>query len=310
VASLLLCLFTGTRTEGVHTVTRLTRAGLDAGHEVNVFLGGDGTAHADTLQPLRSAGARVVSCSADAAVRGWDRPGTPGRGSFVDLGTMASEADAMLSIGCTASLDGRVVCRHGPAEERGWLALRTATALTLTGRSVRVVLDGAGSGWAMPLDVRAWMNGDPGADLDGLVGDAGAVVSVGAATLATHGIDATLVRDSVQVVDDAWQAAAAPPESAPRNMLHVVTGEITDALAVHAIAADAHEGVVVHTLGMHDGVYATTVLASSLGDEGLTLVRVAADDCRRRGLSVPAGRGDEYPAIVDAILAAGGTFVW
>jgi hypothetical protein len=308
VASLLICLFTGTRTEGVHTVTQLARAALDAGHGVGVFLGGDGTAHGDTLQPLRAAGARVVSCSADAAARAWDRPGTPGRGSFVDLGTMASEADAMLSIGCTASLDGRVVVRDGPAVESGWLALRTATALTLTGRSVHVVLDGPGAGWAMPVDVRAWMNGDPGADLDGLVGDAGATVSVGASTLATHGIDATLVRDAVRVVDDAWQSSASG--SAPERTLHVVTGEITDALTVHAIATDAHDGVAVQTLGMHDGVYEASVLANSLGDQGLAQVRVAADDCRRRGLAIPAGRGDEYPAIVDAILAAGATFVW
>src|SRR5258708_22301004 len=193
MASLLLCLFSGPRSEGVHPVRQLARCALDAGHGVGVFLGGDGTAHADTLQPLRTAGARVVSCSADAAVRGWDRPGTPGRGSFVDLGTMASEADAMLSIGCTASLDGRVVVRHGPAVEGGWLALRTATALTLTGRSVRVVLDGPGAGWAMPLDVRAWMNGDPGADLEGLVGDDGAHSSDGASPLASHGHHAQLL---------------------------------------------------------------------------------------------------------------------
>jgi len=308
MASLLLCLLTGPRTEGVHTVTQLTRAALDAGHEVNIFLGGDGTAHAETLQPLRGDGVRIVSCSADAAARGWDRPGTPGRGSFVDLGSMASDCDAMLCIGCTASLDGRVVVRHGPADERGWLALRTATALTLTGRSVRVMLDGPGAGFATPLDVRAWLGGDPGADLDGLVDDGGARVWVGASTLATHGIDATLVRASVSVVDDAWKATA--PESPPDRVLHAVTGELTDALAVHAIANDAHDGVEVRTLGLQDGVYETSVLARSLGEQGLAHVRVAAEDCRRRGLAVPAGRGDEYPAIVDAVLAAGATYVW
>jgi len=308
MASLLLCLFTGPRSEGVHTVLQLGRAALDAGHELGVFVGGDATAHTEALAPLRTAGARVVACSADAAVRGWDRPGTPGRGSFVDLGSMAAEADAMLSLGVTASLDGRVVVRHGPAEEQGWLAVRTATALTLTGRSVRVLFDGPGTGWTVPVDVRAWMGADPGADVDGLSGDAGAALYVTAATLATHGLDTQLVRDAVQVVDDGWKAVA--PTEAPPSALHVVTGELTDALVVHAIAADAHDGVELRTLGMHDGVYEATVLARSLGEQGLAHVRVAAEDCRRRGVAVPEGRADEYPAIVDALLAATTTLAW
>lgn len=308
MASLLLCLFDGPRTEGVHTVLQLGRAAREAGHELSVFLAGDATVHADALQPLRGAGARVVSCSADAGVRGWDRPGTPGRGSFVDLGSMCAEADAMVSIGCTASLDGRVVVRHGPAEERGWLAVRMATALALTGRSVRVLLDGPGAGWALPVDVRTWMGSDPGADVDGLVGDAGAELYVSAATLATHGLDATAVRPCVQVVDDGWAAVAPSPRPSPA--LHVVTGELTDALVVHGIAADAHDGVEVRTLGLHDGVYEATVLARSLGEQGLPHVRVGAEDCRRRSLVAPEGRADEYPAIVEAALSAATTLVW
>ena len=309
MASLLLCLFDGPRSESVHTVNQLARAALDMGHGVGVFLGGDGTAHAETLAPLRDAGARVVSCSADAAVRGWDRPGTPGRGSFVDLGGMAVEADGMLSFGCTAALDGRVVVRHGPRDERGWIAVRVATALTLTGRPVHAVLDGTGAGWATPLDVRAWMGGDPGADIDGLVGDGGATVSVSAAALATHAIDATHVRGTVQVVDDAW-ATALPAQAGGTTVLHAVTGSITDALVVHAIAADAHGPATVRTLGIHDGVYETTVLARSLGDEGVAHLRVGADDCRRRGIAPPPGRADEYPAIVVAALDASAAFVW
>jgi len=308
MASLLLCLFEGPRTEGVHTVLQLGRAARQAGHDVGVFLAGDATAHADALQPLRDAGVRVVSCSADAGVRGWDRPGTPGRGSFVDLGSMCAGADAMVSIGCTASLDGRVVVRHGPAEERGWLAVRAATALALTGRSVRVLLDGPGAGWAVPVDVRAWMGADPGADVDGLVDDAGAELYVSASTLATHGLDATTARAAVQVVDDGWAAVAASPR--PASALHVVTSELTDALVVHAIAADAHDGVEVRTLGVHDGVYEATVLARSLGEHGMAHVRVGAEDCRRRSLAAPEGRADEYPAIVEAVLFAATTLVW
>jgi hypothetical protein len=308
VASLLLCLFDGPRREGVHTVTQLARAALDSGHTVGVFLGGDGTAHADALAPLRDRGARVMACSADAALRGWDRPGTPGRGSYVDLGSMAAEADAMASFGCVASLDGRVVVRHGPADERGWVALRVATALTFTGRPVRAVLDGAGAGWAVQgLDVRAWMGGDPSKDLDGLVEDAGGTVLVGAPTLASQGIDSGAVRPTVQVVDEAWRRAEAPR---PGGVLHVVTGTVTDPLVAHAIATDADQGEPVRTLGLHDGVYEATVLARSLDEHALAQVRLCADDCRRRGLPAPPSRADEYAAIVDAMLAASATFVW
>lgn len=93
---LVLCVFSGPRAEGAHTARRLAESALAAGHEVSVFLAGDGTAHGEALGALRGAGARVVGCSADAAVRGWDRPGTPGRGSFADLGDMAASADRLL----------------------------------------------------------------------------------------------------------------------------------------------------------------------------------------------------------------------
>jgi sulfur relay (sulfurtransferase) complex TusBCD TusD component (DsrE family) len=307
VASLLLCLFTGPRSESAYTVRQLARAALDGGHRVQIFLGGEGTFHFESLQPLRDGGARVVMCSADAAVRGWDRPGAAGRGSFVDLGSMAAEADAMASFGCVATLDGRVVVRDGPSTEDGWLALRVATALTFTGRPVRAVLDGNGAGWAAAdLDARDWLGGDAPADLDGLVDDADGTVLVGAATLATHGLGA--VRSAVRVVDDAWQAASPVPP--PPTVLHVVTQAVTDPLAVHAIAADSHESTAVCTLGLHDGVYEAGVLARTLGEAGVPQVRLCADDCRRRGVEAPPSRADEYPAIVDAILAAAATFVW
>jgi hypothetical protein len=82
----------------VHTTRQLGAAALRKGHEVSVFMAGDGTFHVDQLASLRDAGARVVFCSADAAVRGWDRPGTPGRGSFVDLGDLAAEADHVVTL--------------------------------------------------------------------------------------------------------------------------------------------------------------------------------------------------------------------
>jgi hypothetical protein len=89
-------LLSGPRAEGVHTARELAAEALRQGWRVSLFCAGDGTAHADGLEPLRQAGARVMRCGADAAVRGWDRPGTLGRGSFVDLGGMAADADRVL----------------------------------------------------------------------------------------------------------------------------------------------------------------------------------------------------------------------
>jgi hypothetical protein len=86
----------GPRDEGAHTARELSAEALRQGWRVSLFLAGDGTAHTEAMAPLREAGARVVHCAADAAVRGWDRPGTPGRGSFVDLGGMAADADRVL----------------------------------------------------------------------------------------------------------------------------------------------------------------------------------------------------------------------
>ena len=82
----------------MHTARELGAAALRKGHAVSVFMAGDGTFHVEALARLRDAGARVVFCSADAAVRGWDRPGTPGRGSFVDLGDLAAEADRVITL--------------------------------------------------------------------------------------------------------------------------------------------------------------------------------------------------------------------
>lgn len=93
---LLFVLTAGPRSESLLTVSELGHAALASGHRVSVFAAGDGTVHLEALTPLRDAGARVVGCSADAAVRGWDRPGAPGRGSFVDLAAMSSDADRVV----------------------------------------------------------------------------------------------------------------------------------------------------------------------------------------------------------------------
>ncbi len=80
-----------------------------------------------------------------------------------------------------------VVVRSGPASERGWLGLRIALGLALGGGEVSVWLCGEGAGWALPLDVRPWLGGDPGRDLDGLLDDAGATVLVDSGSLAAAG---------------------------------------------------------------------------------------------------------------------------
>lgn len=76
-----------------------------------------------------------------------------------------------------------VVVRDGPASERGWLGARLAMALALGGHRVAVYLYAESAGWAVPVDVRAWMGGDPAADLEGLTADAGVSVLVDDASL-------------------------------------------------------------------------------------------------------------------------------
>jgi hypothetical protein len=77
-----------------------------------------------------------------------------------------------------------VVLRDGPASERGWLGLRLALALVVGGRDLSVFLHGDGAGWALPIDARAWLGGDPSPDLQGLIDDAGAAVLVDEASVA------------------------------------------------------------------------------------------------------------------------------
>ena len=90
-----------------------------------------------------------------------------------------------------------VVVRRGPASERGWLGLRIALALGIGGGEVTVWLCGEGAGWALPLDARAWLGGDPGRDLDGLVDDVGAAVLVDRESLEAIGAGAAALRRGV-----------------------------------------------------------------------------------------------------------------
>lgn len=76
-----------------------------------------------------------------------------------------------------------VILRDGPASERGWLGARLAMALALGGHEVVVYLYAESAGWAVPVDVRAWMGGDPSVDFEGLVAEAGVRVLVDEASL-------------------------------------------------------------------------------------------------------------------------------
>lgn len=87
-----------------------------------------------------------------------------------------------------------MIVDHGPASERGWLAMRAALGFGLGGHSVSVFLFAEGAGWALPVDARAWLGGDPGKELSGLVEDAGAVILVDEESLGELGPDAVAGR--------------------------------------------------------------------------------------------------------------------
>lgn len=94
-----------------------------------------------------------------------------------------------------------VVLREGPASERAWLGLRLALALGLGGHRVTVVLLDGAAGWAVPVDARPWIGGDPARDLAGLVEDAGAAVVVDRGALRAAGLSPELCLPAVQAVD-------------------------------------------------------------------------------------------------------------
>ena len=95
-----------------------------------------------------------------------------------------------------------MIVRDGPASEHGWLGLRTAMALGLGGHRVTVFLYAESAGWALPLDVRSWLGGDPGDDLEGLIGELDAEVLVDAESLRQLGGGAKArLRDGVRPVD-------------------------------------------------------------------------------------------------------------
>ena len=90
----LFLLTAGPRTEAVHTVKALALAAGAAGHRVEVFLAGDGVAHAGSLAGI----APVTLCDADLRWRQAEPHAIPGvnRGSLHDLARECREADRIL----------------------------------------------------------------------------------------------------------------------------------------------------------------------------------------------------------------------
>ncbi|MHB1500720.1 MAG: DsrE family protein [Candidatus Dormibacteria bacterium] len=91
----LVLLSAGPRTDAVETVLELAAAAAELGHQLEVFLAGDGVAHAGQL----AGRVPVTLCEADLR---W-RQAQPGelsgvvRGSLADMARMVRAADRVLS---------------------------------------------------------------------------------------------------------------------------------------------------------------------------------------------------------------------
>jgi len=90
----LFLLTAGPRSEASNTVGALVQAAARAGHQVDVFLAGDGVAHASAL----AGSARVTFCEADLRWRQQSPAEIAGvrRGSLRDLAHLIHDADRVL----------------------------------------------------------------------------------------------------------------------------------------------------------------------------------------------------------------------
>lgn len=90
----LFLLTAGPRTEAVHTVRSLALAAGTAGHQVQVFLAGDGVAHAGSLAGI----VPVTLCDADLRWRQTQPAEVSGvtRGSLRDFARQCRDADRIL----------------------------------------------------------------------------------------------------------------------------------------------------------------------------------------------------------------------
>jgi len=94
VLNFLFLLTAGPRTEAEHSVRALALAAGAAGHRVEVFLAGDGVAHAGSLAGI----VPVTLCEADLRWRQSQPNHVPGvrRGSLRDLARQCRDADRIL----------------------------------------------------------------------------------------------------------------------------------------------------------------------------------------------------------------------
>jgi len=101
-----------------------------------------------------------------------------------------------------------VVLRGGVSEERSWLGLRAALAFSLGGHDLQVALQDAAVGLALPGHARSWLEGDPGAELRGLVDEFGVRVLVDADALVAAGAAATDLASGCVTADSDMYAEA------------------------------------------------------------------------------------------------------
>ncbi len=90
----LFVLTAGPRTEAAETVAELAAGARALGHSVEVFMAGDGVAHAGALAGRMP----VTLCEADLRWRQTQPPEIPGvrRGSLVDLARLCRDADRVM----------------------------------------------------------------------------------------------------------------------------------------------------------------------------------------------------------------------
>ncbi|MHB0869812.1 MAG: DsrE family protein [Chloroflexota bacterium] len=96
---LAILLTSGFEAADKRTALRLSAAALAQGHQVSLFLMGDGVYCAPTFGDLAQRGAPVVWCSHNAQQRGL--PAVPGvfEGSQFEWAAMVAEADRVVSFG-------------------------------------------------------------------------------------------------------------------------------------------------------------------------------------------------------------------
>lgn len=98
---LAILLTTGLEAEDGHTVRQLSRAALQAGYQVDLFLMDDGVYHLSRLKDLLPQGLRITMCTHNAMERGIAKEELPGLlfGGQPDWAGIVSAADRVITFG-------------------------------------------------------------------------------------------------------------------------------------------------------------------------------------------------------------------